>query len=285
MQNLKALFDEILTQLGSAIPNFFGALIIFIVGRIIAGLIRKLIKKVLSTIGVDKLAERLNDIEIVEKSNIKIVPSTLISKLVYYILLFIFIIAATDILGMPAVSQLMTDLLNYIPSFISAFIVLVIGLFLADFIKNIVLTTCKSLGIPAGSMIANVVFYFLLLNIVMITLTQAKIDTGFIQSNLSIILAGVVLAFALAYGYASRNIIANFLASFYNKNIVKEGDIIQIDGVKGKVIKIDNASIRIKADDRTVLIPIHKLTSEKIEFFDSWFPKATCNYYWTIEKA
>ena len=269
MENLKALFDQLLTQLGTAIPNLVGALLVFILGRILARLIAKLIKNILAKIGVDKLAERLNDIEIVEKSNIKIVPSILISKIVYYILLFIFIIAATDILGMPAVSQLMTDLLNYIPNLISAFIVLAIGLFVADFIKKIVQTTCKSLGIPSGNMIANVVFYFLLLNIIMITLSQAKIDTDFIQDNLSIILAGVVLAFALAYGYASRNLTANFLASFYNKNIVKEGDIIQIDDVKGKVIKIDNSTIRIQAEDRIVLIPIHKLTSEKIEFFKS----------------
>ena len=269
MQNLKALFDELLTRLGAAIPNIVGAILVFFLGRIIARLIAKLIKNVLTTIGIDKLAERLNDIEIIEKSNVKLVPSVLISKLVYYLLLFIFIIAATDILGMPAVSQLMTDLLNYIPNLISAFIVLAIGIFLADFIKGIVLTTCKSLGIPAAGMIANVVFYFLFLNIIMITLSQAKIDTEFIQDNLSIILAGVVLAFALSYGYASRNLIANFLASFYNKNIVKEGDVIQIDGVKGKVIKVDNTTIRIQAEDRTVLIPIHKITSEKIEFFES----------------
>lgn len=269
MSNLKALFDELLAQLGAAIPNIIGALVVFVAGRMLAGLVARLIKKLLATIGVDKLAERLNDIEIIEKSSVRLVPSVLLSKIVYYILLFIFIIAATDILGMPAVSQLMTDLLNYIPNLLSAFIVLVIGIFLADFIKGIVLTTCKSLGIPAGKVIANVVFYFLFLNIIMITLSQARIDTEFIQDNLSIILAGVVLAFALAYGHASRNIIANFLASFYNKNVVKEGDLIQIDGVKGKVIKVDSSTIHIKAEDRTVLIPIHKLTSEKIEFFES----------------
>lgn len=269
LSNLTRLFEELLTQLGAAIPNIVGALIVFFAGRLIARLFARLLRKLLSKIGIDKLAERMNDIELVEKSNIQLVPSVVLSKIVYYVLLFIFIIAATDILGMPAVSQLMTDLLNYIPYLLSAFIVLVIGIFLADFIKGIVLTTCKSLGIPAAKTIANVVFYFLFLNIVMITLSQARIDTEFIQDNLSIILAGVVLAFALAYGYASRNIIANFLASFYNKNIVKEGDIIQIDGVKGKVIKVDNSAIHIKAEDRTVLIPIHKLTSEKIEFFES----------------
>lgn len=268
MDNIRLFFQELLSKFGAGVLSFFAAFAVFIIGRIIARMVSKLVKKVLEKVGVDKLAERLNDIEMMEKSKIRIVPSVLLSKLVYYILLFVFIIAATDILAMPAVSQLMTDLLNYIPYLLSAFIVLAIGLFIADFIKGIVLTACKSLGIPAAGMIANVVFYFLFLNIIMITLSQARIDTKFIQDNLSIILAGVVLAFALSYGYASRNLIANFLASFYNKDKVKKGDVIRIDGVKGEVINVDSTTIKIKAEDRTILIPIHKITSEKIEFFN-----------------
>ena len=266
--NLTKIFEDLIMKFGAAIPKVLGALVVFILGRIIAKTVARLIKKLLSTIGIDKLAERLNEIDIIEKSNFKLVPSVMLSQVVYYLLLFIFIIAATDILGMPAVSQLMTDLLNYIPYLLSAFIVLVIGIFVADFIKGIVHTACTSLGIPAAGIIANVVFYFLFLNIIMITLSQAKIDTEFIQDNLSIILAGVVLAFALAYGYAARNLIANFLASFNNKGKIKVGDTIGINGIKGKVIKMDNSTFTLQAEDRTVMIPIHKLSSETIEFFE-----------------
>ena len=201
-------------------------------------------------------------------------PSVLLSRLAYYILLFIFVIAAVDVLGMEAVSSLMSDLLNYIPHLLSAFLVFVVGVFVADFIKNIVLTTCNSLGIPAAKVIANVIFYFLFLNIIMITLSQAKIDTDFIQDNLSIILAGVVLAFAIGYGFASRQLVANFLSSLYNKDKVKIGDVIGIEGLRGKVIDIDSSSFTLEAEGRSVIIPLSKLSSESIEIFERAEPQA-----------
>ncbi|MBK7871143.1 MAG: mechanosensitive ion channel [Saprospiraceae bacterium] len=270
--NVLEIVKEMLLSFAAVIPNFFLALIVFLIGWIISKLVAKFVRKLLKTVGADKLAERLNEIEIIHKSKLKIVPSVLLSKILYYILLFIFIFAATDVLGMEAVSNLMGDLLNYLPNLISAFLVLVIGIFFADFIKNIVLTACNSLGIPAAGVIANIVFYFIFLNVAMITLSQAKIDTDFIQDNLSIILAGVVLAFAIGYGFASREMAANFLSSLYSKDRVKVGDVIGIEGVKGEIIEIDNASFTLKADDHTIIIPISKLTSAKIEIYKKAAP-------------
>ena len=135
-------------------------------------------------------------------------------------------------------------------------------------------TACESLGIPAAGLISSVVFYFLFLNIAMIALSQARIDTEFIQDNLSIILAGVVLAFAIGYGFASRNIVANFLASFYNKGKINVGDTIGIEGVKGKVIRMDNSSIVLEVESREVLIPLSKIASEKIDVFERAQPNA-----------
>ncbi|MCB0549319.1 MAG: mechanosensitive ion channel [Phaeodactylibacter sp.] len=262
------ILEELLRGFAAVIPNLFGALAVFIIGLIVSKIAARFIRRILVAIGADKLAERLNEIEIVYKSNIQLVPSLLLSKVVYYFLLFIFVVAATDILNMQVISQLMSEILNYIPVLISALAVFVVGLLVSDFLKGLVKTTCDSLGIPAAGMISNVVFYFLFLNIVMITLSQAQIDTDFIQDNLSIVLAGVVLAFAIGYGFASRNIVANFLASFYNKGKVNVGDTIEIEGVKGKVLRMDSSSLVLGAEGREVLIPLSKLASEKVDIFE-----------------
>ena len=262
--DLWQILQDMLAQFASVVPNLIGALAIFIVGLIISRLVAKLLRNLLMRIGVDRLAERINEIELVEKSKIKLVPSVLLSKVLYYFLLFIFIVAATDVLNLAFISLLMRDILNYVPVVISALIMLVIGLFISDFLKNIVRTACESLAIPAASLIANIVFYFVFLNVVMIALSQAKIDTGFIQDNLSIILGGIVLAFAIGYGFASRDIVSNFLASFYNNGKIQIGDTIEIDGVVGEVTAMDNATITLRAEDRLVLFPMRSLTSVKI---------------------
>jgi len=271
--DLWLLLQELLTSFASVIPNLLGALAVLIIGLIISRLASKFVRRILVAIGADKLADRLNEIEVVYKSNIQLAPSKLLSKVVYYFLLFIFVVAATDILNMPVISQLMGEILNYIPVLISAMAVFVVGLLISDFLKNMVKTACDSLGIPASGLISSIVFYFLFLNIVMIALSQARIDTEFIQDNLSIILAGVVLAFAIGYGFASRNIVANFLASFYNRGKINVGDTIGIDGVRGKVIRMDNSTITLEGEGREVLIPLSKLASEKVDIFKRAMPE------------
>jgi small-conductance mechanosensitive channel len=263
-----SLVEQLLTNFISAIPNIAGAIVLLIAGWVISKLLAKLIKRILKSIGVDKLAEKLNNIDMVSRTNIEMVPSTLLSKVIYYFLLFIFISAAIDVLGMQALSGLMNDFLNYIPYLVSAFIVFVVGLLLADLIRGIVLTACESLAIPAANFIASFVFYFLFINIAMITLDQARIDTGFIQDNISIILAGIVLAFAIGYGLAARPIVANLLSAYYNRDKVRIGDVISIDGIKGEIIDKDNATVTLQLEGRKAIIPLSKLSSDKYEVFE-----------------
>lgn len=258
------LLQELLGSFLGIVPNLLGALAIFIIGLIVSRLVTKLVRRLLASIGIDRLAERLNEIEMVSKSNIKLMPSVMLSKLVYYFLLFVFIIAATDVLNMEIISVLMSDILNYIPILVSALFVFVIGLLVSDMLKNVVKTACDSLAIPASNLIANVVFYFVFINVAMIALSQAQIDTDFIQDNLSIILAGVVLAFSIGYGFASRSIVANFLASFYNKGKVQIGDVIRIDGEEGEIVAMENGTMTMLVDGNDVMLPLSKLATEKI---------------------
>ena len=178
--------EQFLEQLVAALPNFLKAIGLLILGWILAKILSGVFKRLLKAIKVDLLAERLNQIDLIGRSNFNIVPSVVISKFVYYFILFAFLIAATEALQIQAVTELMTNLLNYIPILLSALVVFIIGLFIADSLKKLVHTTCVSLGIPAANLIANVFFYFIFINVLMVTLTQAKINTEFIQDNLSI---------------------------------------------------------------------------------------------------
>lgn len=266
--DLLEMVKSMLLDFAAFVPNLVGALLIIFVGWFIARLLARLLKKLLQKTGVDNLAEKFNDIDIIHRSKVRIVPSYLFSKLLYYLLLFVVIAAAVDVLNMEAVSDLMNDLLNYFPFLLSAFFVFIIGILVSDFLRNLVQTTCISLGIPAASLISSFVFYFLFINIVMITLDQAKIDTDFIQDNLSIILSGIVLAFAIGYGFAARPMVANLLSAYYNRDRVKIGDVIGIDGVKGQIVAKDSSTITIQTNDRKIIVPLSKLSSEKYEIFE-----------------
>lgn len=265
MDEIIKVLKEQLLQLLAVAPSLIKALAVFVLGWILANFLAKVVKRILSISGVDALAEKLNSIDLLSESNIRIVPSHLVSKILYYLILWVFIVAAIDALGIQVITDLMKQVINYMPKLLSAFLVLIFGLVLADFLKKVVLTACESIGISSAKLIAHAVFYFLFLNVVLVTLKQAELQTSFMETNLSIIIAGVVVAFAVGYGLASRDLMSNLLSSFYNKDRVKIGDILVLEGVKGEVVELDAMVLTLWTGESRVVFPLSKLATEKYE--------------------
>jgi len=261
-------FNNLITDFISVIPNLVKALIIFIIGYLIAKIVAKIVKRGLKMVGVDKLGDKLNAIDIVQSNNIEIVPSSLFSKIFYYIILLLVTVLATDVLQVEAVSRLMSDLVSYMPNVLVAIILLGIGLLVADAIKGMVQTACESFNIPSAKMIGNIAFFLILIVVLISALSQLGIKTDFMITVITIILGGVVLAFSLGYGLASKGTMSNFLASRQNDNKFKIGDTISIDGTKGIILSIDQSAVTLKTESSKIIIPLHKFASEKIEVFE-----------------
>lgn len=265
------IIDMILEQIAklmNVLPGLIGAVVVLVIGWIIAKIGANILTKFLSRIGIDKLADKLNEIDIIDKSNVNIKPSAFIAKIFYYLVIFIFAMVATEVLGMEPITELMTNFMNYIPKVLVAIVVFVVGILIADAIKKMVLTAAESLAIPAAKVIANVTFYFLFINIIMISLKQAEMETDFIETNISILLGGIVLAFAIGYGLASKEMMMSLLSSFYRKQSIEIGDEIGLCGERGIVIEKDKSTITIETKDSKVIIPLSKLTNEKLEIFN-----------------
>ena len=263
----KALSD-MLSSLWMTVPNVVTSILIIIIGYIICKIIAKVIKKALQKVGIDKVGEKLNEIDIVQKSKIEIKISTVLSKIVYYFLMLFFAVAATSVLGIPEISQLVADIFNFVPRLIVALIVLVLGTLIADALRKMVHTGLKSLGVSSAGILASVVFYFLFINIVISALSQAEINTEFLSQNISIVIGGIVAAFALGYGLASKDVMANMIASFYSGKQFQIGDKITIDDVTGVVSNIDKSTLTVKTDTGKVIFPLNKAVNQKVEFHD-----------------
>jgi hypothetical protein len=246
--------------------RILGAIIFFIVGRWIAKRLARVFEKIMIKVGIDKLADRLRSIDMIGRSRLEILPSQIFGRIIYYVILFIVIWGTADIVKIAALSTMIEKLFDYLPTLFSALVVFIAGLFLADFLKKIVLTATKSLNLSIGPIIANFIFYFLLINIAMMSLAQAGIETAAIKDNISIILGGIVAAFALGYGFASQPLLASMLAAYYNKKRISKGDFIKLAGTSGVITEVDNMSITIIGEnDSKTIIPLSKLLSEPYE--------------------
>ena len=265
MENSFNLIKELLTSMVSTLPKLLGCVVILILGYIISTIVKKIMSTALSRIGIDKLGKKLEEVDFIHKNNISVKISSILSKILYYFMMLIFVVAATDVLGMPALSELFQNMLNYIPNVVVAMVLMFIGILVGDGIRKAIETTGKSLGIPSAGMLATVFFYFILINFLMAALGQLKIDTDFIEKNMLIVVGGISLAFAIGYGLASKNIVANILSAFYTKDKFKLGDEITIDGHRGEIIYIDRSSITLMDNlKQKFIIPLAKVTAESI---------------------
>ncbi|MBK8347504.1 MAG: mechanosensitive ion channel family protein [Saprospiraceae bacterium] len=260
----KALSDMVMGML-SSIPKFITAAIILLLGLIISNIIKKVATTSLVKLKVDVLGEKLNKIDILAQNNITLKLSTIAGKMIYYMLMLIFVMAAVGVLDMPVLAELIQDFIKFVPNLIAAFVILVAGLLLSDTIRNVVHTTCKSLGMPSANIIASFVFYFMFINVIIVALSQAQINTDFFAQNISIIIAGGVLAFSIGYGFASKDLVASFLASYYTKDKLNIGDKVTLNGVTGKITNLDKSSVTVTSGEKDVIIPLNKILQDNIE--------------------
>ena len=265
---IKNALSDMITKFAETVPSAFMALVIFIIGYIVAKIAAKIIGKALKKVGIDKVGEKLNEIDIISKANMDIKISDLASKFLYYFILLFFTVAATSVLGIPEISNLISDIFNFIPSLLVAIIILILGTLLADMLRKVIHTALSSLGIASAGLISSILFYFLFINVVIVALGQAKIDTSFLSQNISIIIGGVVLAFAIGYGLASKDVMANIVASFYSKDQFQVGQKITIDGETGIVSDVTKNSLMIKTENGKIMFPLSQATNTKVEYHD-----------------
>lgn len=264
---LRNTFQTLIDQFIEFVPRILGALVILLIGIGVARLAAFIVLRVLSRVGFDKIGNRLNEISVIKQLKTEIKLSEIIAKVLYYFILLVFITAATETLGVAAITEMVSSLVNFIPKVIAAAIMLQVGVLLADTLRGAVINVCQSFNIASGRLLGMIVFVFFLVVTIISALGQAGINTELLESSFNLIIGGAIFAFAIGYGIASRDLMANILSSFYSKNKYKEGEVIQIDEVKGEILKIDNTSLTLKTGDTTTVFPLQVLQTKKIEVF------------------
>jgi len=268
MENLTSwtqLFSEYLTKALPILGNVLFAICILIVGRLIARLIASAIVKLLITVNFDTLADKVNINDFLKKANIKLSPSVIIGKLVFWIIILVAFVTACDQIGLEAISDKINELINYLPTLFSAIIIFLVGIYIATFIRDLIRGATASLGMSTGKIVSNLVFYFLFIMVSLTALEQAGMDTTVITSNMLIIMGSILAAAAISYGFASRHVLSNILAGYAGRNTFKKGQVVEIDGLKGEIIDITSTSVILQSGTEKIVIPNHDLMTGRVK--------------------
>ena len=247
-----------------ALPGFFSAILILFIGWLLAKIISKGLNKLLKKIKFDDILRKLNINELGGDKDIAESSSLVVSKFVYYFIFLIFISMSVQKLGMQIITDQMNALIEFFPQVFVAVLIFLIGFYISTLIRNMITSTTRSMGMAAGGIIGNAIFYFLLIVVSITALEQLGIDTLLITSNLSILIAGIIVAGALAYGLAAIDTMGNILSVFFAKKTFAVGQYVRIGEVEGQIIQINSVNIVLAQKGKKIIIPAKNFTKENV---------------------
>lgn len=258
--------SSIFTDIVSVLPTIMGALMVLLLGWILSKIIRFVLKKILRFAKIERISDKVNEAKIFGDGVVGINIEKIILAFVKWTIMLISIIVAADIAELTVISTEIANLLRYLPVLFSAMVIFVIGLYASNLIKKMLVGVFESMRMGGSKIVSSIVFYVLIIFVTITALNHAGINTEIITTNFTLVLGAFLLAFALAFGLGSREVVANLLKTFYARKNYAVGDKIKMKDIEGTIKAIDSISVTIKTiDSQNMVIPISELVDNRIE--------------------
>ncbi|HPN54999.1 MAG TPA: hypothetical protein PLB52_03670 [Candidatus Moranbacteria bacterium] len=180
------------------LPTVIGALLVFLLGVIIASVLGKLVERLFKLARIDQAVDRIKLGEKMKEHGIEITFSHFFGKVVQWFLVLVFLMAATDILGLKQVTNYLNSIILYLPNVIVATIILTIAFLLGSITYAIVRSSTKAAGVMSATLLATIIKW----SIIIFGLLAALIQLGIAVSLVNTIFIGLVAAISLAAGLA-----------------------------------------------------------------------------------
>lgn len=208
---------EMSTKILSFIPNLLVALVILIVGWIIARVIRALVERVLRLARFDILTERAGINQALLQGQITTNPSGIVGKLFYWIVVLLALVMAIDALGLTVATQLLNELLFYIPNVIAAVFILTLGFFFGGLVRGFVQTLVGGVRAVNPETIGKVAQAAVIIFAVAASLEQLRIATTIITNAFTLLFGALALGLALAFGLGCKDMVKGWVEGLTRK--------------------------------------------------------------------
>jgi small-conductance mechanosensitive channel len=198
--------QDALSAFFSYLPQLIGAIVILIVGYVVARALQAIVGRVLQGIGFDRWMERGGIKQFFDRAETNQTPVSILGALVFWFVFIIAITMAADALGIPQVSAVLAQLIAYIPSIIAAILILILAALLANFLASIVR------GATGSDVLSSIARYAIIVYAVFAALTQLGIAVQLTANTFLIVLGAVALAAAIAFGLGGREVAGDISA-------------------------------------------------------------------------
>lgn len=204
-----------LAQIADFLPRLGLALVILIAGWLIAKMIRFAINRGLRKVNFHIITERAGIDGFLKDGGIRMDAVDILAMLVYWIVILAALVIGFNGLGLNYITDLLVRVLLFVPKVIVAVVILAFGAYFARFIGNALCAYAKKLQLQDAELLGRLAQYAIVTFVVLIALDQMNIGGDIVRQTFLIVLAGVVLALALAFGIGGKDWAAELLERWW----------------------------------------------------------------------
>lgn len=243
------------------LPNVLSAVALLLVGWLVALLLRSWTSRLISA-GLERVVRTPAGRATMDRTGIRRSVPGIISAAAFWLVLLFFAAAAIEVLGLPAVTNLVARIAYYLPNVVAAVLIVFAGYVAGNLASAFVSTTAVSMHLPYAAALGRTAHTTVLMVAVVIGINQLGVDSTFLVIILSTLLATTLGGAALAFGLGSRTAVSNIIGSHYLRKTCKAGQHVRIDGIEGRILEITPTMVILTTHNGRVLIPAKKFSEE-----------------------
>ncbi|MDO9366282.1 MAG: hypothetical protein Q7T58_08130 [Methylotenera sp.] len=213
--------NQFWVQLVHFVPKLLAVMVILFFGWIVAKLARIAVKRLLELSHFDKFAKKSGFEAFINSGNLNVSLSGIISQVVYWLVIILFITTGASTLGMTEVAGLLQQLAGFLPRIILAILVMIFGTLLARFVNKLVFAWLHSINFSAALSVSTSAEYGIQILAIFVALEQLGIGMQLIHSLFVIVFGAIFLALALAFGLGGKEWAAKTIAEIEANRIKK----------------------------------------------------------------
>jgi small-conductance mechanosensitive channel len=251
-QALTSASSDILERIVSYLPSLLGALVLVIVGWLLARILRAL--TIRAVLLIENLASRLSTAPGAEPLRMRR-AATLLGAIVFWAALLVFITAATHVLELTSFTDWLARLVGYLPTLAAGVLIVIAGYLLSRFVADLVLATSHRLETTQRELLARVIQVTILTGAILVGADQIGIRITFLAIFAASIGAVVAGGVALAVGLGARDYVANLIGAHYLRQAFSVGQTIRTAGHQGRILEITALNLVLETSDGRVTLP------------------------------
>lgn len=208
-----------LANLGSYLPQFLGGLVVLLIGLAVAAILREIVLRVLRFVALERWLEKVSQFltRPGRRPREALLWSDLLAELVRWAVVILFLIPAVEAWGLPRATEVLNQVLFYLPNVFVATVVGFVGLAVANLTHDVVRNASRGLGSESTNLLANLARYALVFFTALVVLNQLGVASDLVRILFTGVVAMLALAGGLAFGLGGQSTARKALDEFLRR--------------------------------------------------------------------